>query len=165
MFRYYYHIPQNTRNSYDVDDMIADVVLHVAKQASKYRPGRAKESTWVWRVAEWKCLEILSHFSCKKYAGTLFELDLATESERAKQINARFSQQLSTASSERQSEAINALERMIESSSDCVLDLIEKLLEGRVVKPPKEVVQEFRETARSCSATVEDFRLVLQYVL
>ena len=156
VFYYYRFLPQNTRNGYDSEDMIADVVTHIVRRSSKYRAEIARESTWVRRVTDRYCIELLQHHSRKMFTA-ITNVELSDEL------------QIPTPSFERQSSAFNAVERVIEFGSDGVLDVIEFLLSGRMKNAgkPKELppatLQEFRTVARRCSASIEDFQLVLQY--
>jgi len=152
---YYRSIPQNVRNGYDLEDMIQEVTLHVVRKTDKYSPAKAKESTWVWAVANRKCLELIANFNAQKYtAGESIELS-------AEVIN-----RYPTASFERQRSAMDAVERVIEIGSDRLQDFIEGLLSGKfrhLVEIPDGISIELAETARRCAASTDDFLLVLQY--
>ena len=177
---WYRYLPQSVRNFYDAEDMIAEVVLHVVSNASKYLP-KCKESTWVWWVAERRCLSILSHYNRKKINVFTVELDDKTLP--------------STASIERRRMALDAVERVLEYSSDRVLNLIEQLLDGsetvrKRFSAPNDsgqwvffgqekvwisnkgdiqagspalmaLIQDLRESFQRCSASLDDFRMVM----
>ena len=158
VFYWYRFLPQNIRSGYDPEDMISDVVTHVVRRCEKYNSKLARESTWVWRVVDRYCLELVQHFNRKMF----------TDCENVSMEEPACSK-MATPSFERQFSAFNAVERVIEFGSDSVLDIIETLLSGRMKSngktkdPPLEALQEFRTVARRCSASIEDFQLVLQY--
>ena len=173
------YLPPCVKGYYDPEDMIQEAVLHVVRQKAKYRP-TCKESTWVWWVAENKCLSILSHYNSQKLNACVVEL----ESKHSPSIG----------SIERRRSSVEAIERVIERSSDQVLDLLEKILDGSLrscrfsssngdgqwvlfsmgrlwIGKHGEIragdsetvglVEELRETFRSCSASLDDLRTVM----
>lgn len=176
-------LPPNVQSGYDVEDMIADVALHIHKQRKKYDRTRVKESTWVWWVAERECLTILAHYQRKKLSAETVELSNAKH--------------LSIPSFERRKIAFDAVERVIEFGSDRVVEFVDRLLNGFALREKRfyktdgngtwivfgqegvliglrgelkagspdllSMIQDLRNTFARCHASLDDFRIVMTY--
>ena len=144
------------------EDMVSEVALHVCAQADKYTACKAKESTWVYYVADNYCREIRQryHRAMRNAEVVALEAELSIEVQR----------QLSCESFLRKRQAFDGVERLIEASSDAVRDLIEVLLSGRARYrkdlPPKarNAIGELRLRARQQHVTFDDFLLVYRSV-
>ena len=180
----YYHkfLPPNVRDGYDVEDFISDVVCHVVKQQRKFDPGKAKESTWIWHVADRSCRSKLSYYNSQRLKAEVVEIE-----EVALPPAPGF---------ERRKIAFNAVERVIEAGSDGVLWLVDAILSGEAVGEARArrgrvgtwlhlrgegvligidgkvlagspeavgLVEELRESFKRHGASLEDLRLVLNY--
>jgi len=166
--KYWKHLPISARAYYDLDDMIAEVVLHVVSRASKYNAAKAKEVTWVYWVADNYCKLLLTRYGARK----LTDCTTTTLSDPETGQLRRTLQ--STDNTTRIREAVDAIERVIDCGSDAVCDLMEILLEGRFLRrwssktleqyitDDHEVVDELRQVMDRCHATVDDLRLVMQ---
>jgi len=131
--------------------MISEVVLHVYRNRGCYNPQRAKESTWVWHVADNKCKVILSHYRKMKY-------EACSTIEITNEMSVYLTSPKTTL--ERR-EAIDTIERVIELGSEAARDLLEKIFTGRAPRyPDPDAVDDLKKTARRCSAKLRDFELV-----
>lgn len=152
--RHWASLPPRVRASYDMEDMLGDAVAHVLTVQHKHDPKRAKESTFVFHVADNKCKSILAKYSSKKVTppGELLDLEDLSAIEDP-DAEARLQ------------EAKNAVERVIERGSDRVCDVVEFLVYGRGgERVNAEGAAELKSTARSCGALFEDFYLVHKYL-
>jgi hypothetical protein len=139
-----------------VEDFIGEVVVHVVKNSPRYNPGIAKDSTWVWHVAENKCKAILSHYQKMKYVNCE---TVALSSEMESYIASP------KANLERR-EAMNVVERVIEYASDAALELLESILTGRAPKnPDPTAVEDLKEAAQRCSARLRDFEIAYRFAV
>jgi DNA-directed RNA polymerase specialized sigma24 family protein len=139
--------------SYDIEDMIGDVVLRIWRQRLKYNPKRARESTWVTMTARGECLNILYKSQRLKYQACT-TVELTADLERTVPGN----------STQRTAIAKDAVERVIEFSSDAVLNFLQQLFSGTVTQVPTYVVEELKSTCKRCGASLEDFQLVYRLV-
>lgn len=163
----YWHrnLPSHVKNSYDVEDMISDVVIHVIKRAHRHNITRGKESTFVWHTADNYCMSILTHYKTKQYTacGTV---ELTPELMRSKAISHLASDE------DRFCHALNAVERVIEFASDQLLNLIEQIFTGTIdlqnfrssSTHTNDLFEELKKIAKSQSATIDDFLYVYRYV-
>ncbi len=156
-------LPAAARSWYDVEDMIGDVVLHVVRVSRKHDPAKARESTWVWHVADNRCRTIVHHYRTKQYAACeTVELTPFLEGRvRAESTLCR-------------RESIDVVERVLEAGSDAVCDLLEMLFSGKVepcaaldayLRKDASVVEELRSLVRDCGATLDDFSAALRYAV
>ena len=165
---YWRRLPAGARNYYDIDDMIADVVLHIWKRASSYNPKRAQESTWVWRVADNRCKEICAHYLSQKYTAC-GESDLLIdllETRETSQEHCIPHRGILPANRDagRLREACEAVERMIEFGSDAVQDLLEQILCGHLrSRPSPDTVVELKACAKKHSVRLRDLEMVYRY--
>jgi len=141
-------LPPSVRAVYDPEDMISEVTLHVFTVASKYKPGLAKATTWVWWVADNRCKTILAHYKTKKVGADILvpmpEKFMVVGPERERHLV----------------ESRNAVERTIQHVSESARNLLGDLLgDGLQDKPNKKVVNELRKAARKQHATLDDFML------
>jgi len=146
------HLPERARYFYDVEDMISDAVVHVLRKSAQYDPQRARESTWIQRVTDNFCRDRLQHYTTRQYTHcATVDMTPAVENHiQTKDFNALRN-------------AREAVERVIEYSSDPVLDFLELLFEGIVVRKPSRIIQEELKTvARKRGATCDDFITVLR---
>ena len=136
--------------------MIGEVVLHVHKVAIKFDPDKAKESTWVYRVADNRCKGIVSHHRLQRY-------ELAETVELTPELEVR----LRTASTLERREAVAAVEGVLSRSGRACQALVAAVLEGR--KPGKSLVVEaageLRVRAWHAGATCWDFEQVLRFAV
>jgi len=157
VYRWHWHLPVTAKAFYDPADMINDVAQHITIQSHKFNRNLAKESTWVYWTAEHCCQDILARHQREKRRAELIELADAPTNKLAQESFLR----------ERQ--AFNAVERVIEHSSDAVQDLIEILLSGKVRRrrdlPPqaRAAIEELQKRAKQQRATAEDFLTVYRY--
>ncbi len=135
---------------YDIEDMVSDVVLHVVQKSDKYDQSKARESTWVWHVAENKCKSILGHHSSKQYTA-MKTVDLTVDVRDTNQ------------SDYRRDQAKNAVERLIEFGSDEVRDFLDRLFNSKPITSIP--VYEIRCLARRYSISFWDLKIVLDSVL
>ena len=153
---WYRYIPPNVRAFYEPADMVNDVALHVHSMMMRYQPEKAREITWVYRVAHNSCRDIVQRYQRQMRNAVTVEIDEPTST-------------LSQASFLSKRESINAVERVIAISSDAAQDLIECLLSGdyhRKADLPRytrNAIEELREKARIQNATVDDFLTVFRH--
>lgn len=180
---YWYRIlPPYVKNSYDVEDMISDVVLHVISRAHHHNSDRGKESTFVWHTADNKCKSIIMHWRTKQYSacGTV-ELTpdiirklVGWEADQDRKIDYDRINPILDESSEHDlfCNSLNVVERVIERASDQLLNLIESIFTGtvdpQIIRASKthtnDIFEELKTVAKSQSATLEDFLRVYRYV-
>jgi hypothetical protein len=145
--------------------MVSEVALHVIRVSRKFDPAVAKESTFVYHVADNKCKVILHRYQTQSRAAC----DTVT-------LTDLLSRHLSADDNLRVREAADAVERVIEESPDAVRELLEMILRGCIRKSQeadvlayldrdKDLINEMIEAVRRCSATLDDFRLVLKYAV
>lgn len=162
---WYKSLPNHVKISYDVEDMIGDVVLHVIKRAHFHDVARGKESTFVWHTADNCCMSILQHHSTKQYS-VCQTLELTNDVMRTVHgfPNPDTDQDFCI--------SLNAVERVIEKASDALLNLIDQIFAG-TVDPQRfrtsnthvdDTLEEFKKVAASQSATLDDFIRVYKYV-
>lgn len=154
---WYKFLSQSVRNYYDIDDMISDVSEFVIRHAHNYDCDKAKQSTFIWHTTDNKCKTILSHFNCQKIASyQTVELSPAI-SRSYRDFNYE---------SERFRYAVDAVEHVIEFSSDALLDVIEAFFDDSISERcfSKQLLQEFKKLADKHSASLEDFILVRKYI-
>ena len=162
-------LPPSVRSHYDVEDMVADVAMHVLAQSPKHDASRGRESTFVWWTADNKCKCILKHWQKQMRAGAPVEVE---EDGVVYRRGSCFTVGLTdvvarTLPCDDQSpdfvRALDAVERVIEYASDAACDVLESLLSGtlgqRGVAP--ETVDELRTVAARHGATMNDFLRVL----
>lgn len=149
---WHHYLSPSTRNFYDVDDMIAEVVMHVVSRSHRHNSSRGRESTMVWHVADNKCKTIIGRYLYPKRAGESVELTpavmLRLVSHDPPYLLAR-----------------EAVERVIQTGSDGVREIVDHIFRGKFVDFPQERFEEVRRTADRCAATKEDFRLVLSHFM
>jgi DNA-directed RNA polymerase specialized sigma24 family protein len=168
VFVYWKLLPESVRSYYDADDMIGDVVLQVWRVSPRYDPKRAKESTWIWHVANNQCRSILARYRLQKYA-TIQAADLMTAvTEKASSAHASHSAingNPATVEGVRLREAYDAVERVIQSGSAALRDFLQQVFHQKLRrKPPHEILNELREVSRRCRASLSDFEIVYRYV-
>lgn len=163
-------LPQSARNHYDIDDMISDVVMHVLAQSPKHDASRGRESTFVWWTADNKCKCILKFWQKQMRAGAPVEMEDeygavykrgSCETVGLTDVVART---LSCADEGPEYiRALDAVERVIEYSSDAALDVVEAILAGTLGRRnvPDGLVAEVRATAARHGASMDDFLRVL----
>lgn len=163
-------LPQSVRSHYDIEDMVADVVMHVIAQSSKHDATRGKESTFVWWTADNKCKCILKFWQKQMRAGAPVEVEengivYKRGSCATVELTDVVARKLACAGDGTEFvRALNAVERVIAHSSDSVLDVIEILLSGTLGRRelPIELIDEVRSATAKHGATMNDFLLVLQ---
>ena len=149
--RFWRLLPAETRAFYDVEDMISDVVIHVLRRSQQYDASIAKESTWVWHIAENRCKSIVGHYQTKQYTACK-TVELTTEVKDSIHYSTR-----------RESEAKSAVERMIQYGSDEVRDFLDRLFNSkRITIIP---VYELQTLAKQYSVTLTDLMIVLRRVV
>jgi len=163
---WYRSLPGAARNSYDFEDMVSEVTLHVCTKAHKYSAEKAKESTWVFYVADNCCREILSRYNTRsRHAVEEREFADLTAKDIRKHLSVE-----SFESFLRERMAFNVVERVIEQSSDQLRELLAILLQGDVHRKkdlPRNIsglVEELRMRARQQHASFDDFLLVYRSV-
>ncbi len=149
--KYYRYLPNDVKSYYDLDDMIADVVLHVFKKSSQYNSSKSKESTWVWHVVDNKCKSILGHFQTKQYTA-MQTVELPADISEKLQVGTR-----------RESEAKNAVERMIQYGSDEVRDFLDRIFNAKPIKLVP--AYELQQLAKQYSVSLTDLMIVLHSVV
>ncbi len=149
--RYWKILPAETRSYYDIEDMIGDVVLHVIKRAHHYDADKAKESTWVWHVAENRCRSIVGHYQTKQYTACQ-TVELTTEVDDVTHYSTR-----------RENEAKNAVERMIEFGSAEVRDFLDRIFNSRHITVIP--AYELQTLAKQHSVSLTDLMIVLKRVV
>ncbi len=158
------------RSYYDADDMISDVVMHVLAQSPKHDATRGKESTFVWWTADNKCKCILKFYQKQIRAGAPVQVEdeYGNVFTRGSCVTVELSPTMTrTLTCEDEGpefvRALNAIERVIEFSSDAVCDLLEKLLTGTLTRREisTDLIGELRTTATQHGATLDDFMRVL----
>lgn len=161
---WYKRLPPEVKVYYDLEDMVNDVVLHVFRMRHKYDDSRGKDSTWVWHTADNKCKSILSHHRTRQYSAC----DTVKIEDNVPNTDTSLSTRLTAPDTMEQREALNAVEKVIEASSDAARDLLEQIFscapeEGLSLKisldciQTSEVAHELRWLAARCSATLQDF--------
>jgi hypothetical protein len=178
---WYRALPLHVKNAYDVEDMIGDVVLHVVKRSHHHNITRGKESTFVWHTADNKCKSIIQHWRTKQYSACetveltpdLFRKVTGYESNQDQEVEySEYVAPIPNPDSEQFCHSLNAVERVIERSSDQLLNLIDSIFAGTVdpqsIKPSKthtnDIFEELKAVAGSQSATLDDFLRVYKYV-
>lgn len=172
-------LPPSTQRYYDVEDMVGDVILHVIRVRNRYDPDTAMESTFVHHIADNKCLSILSHYRTRKLSACeTISIDdpLPNTSNNRASTHSLLTRITAPAGaiSPHYQEALEAVERTIQSASDAVCDLLEIILEGRVLRTTPNalkiclerehtIVADLKRTMQHCGATVADLELVLRY--
>ncbi len=163
------YLPQSTRNHYDVEDMVSDVVMHVIAQSPRHDATRGKESTFVWWTADNKCKCILKFWQKHMRAGTPVEVeDNGVMYTRGSCTTVSLTDIVARTlpcvdEGPEVSHAMIAVECVIEVSSDAVLDVLELLLSGTLGKRrvPEEVISEIRDTSNKFGVTMDDFMRVI----
>ncbi len=163
------YLPQSARSHYDVEDMVADVVMHVLAQSPKHDAARGRESTFVWWTADNKCKCILKFWQKQMRAGAPVEVEedgvVYTRGSCATvELTDVVARTLPCVdASPDYIQALNAVERVIEHASDAALDVIEALLSGTVGRRevPRGVLHELRVLASRHGACMDDFARVL----
>jgi hypothetical protein len=151
--RWYWRLPINVRAVYDLDDMVADAVLHVREKQALYLPEKSMESTWVYHVANRWCQDKVTY--CLRSFRNVETVPL-DDKETAK---------LSQDSLIRQRVSLDAVERVIEFASDGCRDLIAILLSGgarrasELPEPAREAIPELLKRSRDQHANLDDFLL------
>ncbi len=164
--KWWKYLPPRTRAWYGVEDMIGDVVLHVVKMSHRFDPGKAKEVTWVFHVADNRCRTIL----------TFYGKAMRCDKDNTAELTPLLAKRMAAADTVDRRESINAVYRMIERSAEAVCDLLEMVLEDGVDKTREsvyerylerdpEVVEELRQVVWECDVTLEDFESVLKYAV
>lgn len=157
VYNWYRYIPMNVRAFYEPEDMVADVALHVHSIMLRYQPDKAREVTWVYRVAHNACRDIVQRYQRRMRNAVTVDIETAVN--------------LSQESFLRRREAIGAVEQVIAFSSEAAQELIACILSGeyhRKIDLPKrtrKAIEELRETARSQNATADDFLLVYRHAI
>lgn len=162
-------LPQSTRNHYDIEDMVSDVVMHVLAHSPKHTVARGRESTFVWWVADNKCKSILKLWQKQMRAGAPVRVE---EDGVVYMRGSCMTVELSDVMARKLIciddgpefvRALNAVELVIEYSSDAVLELLECLLSGTLNKRdvPVELIHELRATTTKHGATLDDFMHVM----
>ena len=64
--RYWLSIPNASKNYYDVDDFIADAVLHLIKRLDRFDASKAQKASFIWTVTENFCLDSVRNFRTTK---------------------------------------------------------------------------------------------------
>lgn len=147
--QYWPCLPTNAKVAFDLEDMIEDIVLQLLKALPKYSPERGKQSTFVWSVARGHCIYLMSHFNCKSRNTIITSIDV----EEARNLSTQ--EQPGYASRE-------AVERVIEHSSDDLRRVLELLFNGNLGGIDGPLVEEFRSVAKKHNACYNDFLFVLQ---
>ncbi len=163
-------LPPSVRSHYDVDDMISDVVMHVLAQSPKHNAVRGKESTFVWWTADNKCKCILKFYQKQIRAGAPVQVEdeYGNVFMRGSCMTVELSDVMSRTlpcvdQGPEFVRALNAVERVIEYSSDAVCDLLEKLLTGTLTRREidTDLISELRIVVTQHGATMDDFLRVL----
>lgn len=148
---YWRALPRDVQVHYGIEDMIEDVVLRVVRTAHTYKKGKALPSTWVYRVADNKCQDIMIYWQMHKRrdCATIqfcpeMEVKLIHPEDRIKLIESK-----------------NAIESVLEAVSDPLKHWLDGVLKGEPRKRPnKREVEELRSVIKRNSASWQDFRLV-----
>jgi len=146
--------------------MVADVLMHIVKMSDRFDSKIARESTWVQHVTDNFCVGVLAKHTAKVrcdsetiYLSDLVERHLASGDEVI-----------------RVGEALAAIQRVIEHTSDPVREIIAAVLEPEFlqkssaailayVERDREFLNEFVAEMVNASVTYEDFVLVLRYAV
>lgn len=180
---YWYRIlPNSAKLSYDVEDMISDVVLHVIKRAHLHNIARGKESTFVWHTADNRCKSIISHYKTKQFSACatveltpeLYRQIVGCEANQDKEICEPTIEPIPNPDSEQDQFylSLNAVERVIELASDQLLNLIEQIFTGtvdpQILRNSKthtnDTFEELKTISKEQSVTLYDFLRVYHYV-
>jgi len=142
-------LPPSVRDGYDPEDMIGDVVLHVVTVSSQYDPRRSSQVTWVWWIANNKCLAIVTKYRAKKRGADLMvplpeDFDLRDATDALHGLESR-----------------NVVEQTIRSASESARDLLGSILSRSNRKIVRERdVRDLRSAAQQNGAGLDDFLLV-----
>ena len=129
-------------------------MLRVVRFAHKFNPARAKDSTFVWHLADNCCRGLLSHYQTQQYSAC-----------ETLSIEPEMEERLSIPSQLELSSSFNVVEKVIEMGSDAVCDLLDQIFsKGVQERPSRAAVEELRSLAQRCGATLEDFRRVYAWV-
>lgn len=146
-------LPPEIRSHYDVEDMISEVTVTVVKRSHNYNASKGRESTLVWHITDNKCRSILGYYNYKKRSAckTVALIPKIADSLQGREMT-------------QYCHSIDAVERVIRYSSDRVLEVIDKLLNGCLDRSPvsPELIREFRQAADKCAATLDDFVTVMK---
>jgi hypothetical protein len=167
---WYPFLSPEVHTQYDIEDMISDVVCTVVKRASRYNPAKGRESTLVWHITENKCRTILGYYNYKKRSACK-TIALETLAQMMGGEDSSVGDGWLPASCTiPEQEAVNfrhsreAVERVIQYSSDAVVDIVAKILTGNIgrtsISPAK--IREVRKAADRCAATLDDFVTVMR---
>ena len=149
---YWRMLPPSVRAGYDPEDMISDTVLHVWTRltTAKYQTSRGASSTFVWHVSNNYCQVLLGKYSCKKRgAGVTVPMPetplTVSGPNRMKILESR-----------------DAVERVLQYSSESALELLDRLFtqSSRRPRATPEAIKDLRACAREQHATLADFETV-----
>lgn len=76
-WKYWRSLPQHIQAHVDVEDMIQDAALCLARQKRRYRRNKAAYSTWAYTLANRYFINHTKHYSAKKRSAIVVELDTA----------------------------------------------------------------------------------------
>lgn len=170
VIHHYPRLPRHIQVSYDIEDMVQEVVLHVVSVTGKtvqelqedgttianvyvgssFDPNRAKSTTWTWHVADNRCKAILVRYKQKRHTADVIAITPLVE------------RRLYSAQSEVElRSARSAVERVIEVASAGAAELLSQIFEGNApVLPNPGAILDLRAAAERCGATLADFQLV-----
>jgi hypothetical protein len=162
--RYWWvRMPPRVRVWYELDDMIGDVVLHVFSVSHKYDPSVAKDSTFVYHVADNYCLKLLGWHQRQQrgWIQTVMESGeigySSVETSMPEGVQERCHDTVNPSKWEI-SETRHAIESVIANASTAALDLIDQYLTGTLPRRlPSTAVEQLREAVQG-KASAADFR-------
>ena len=157
---YWQRLPVSVKNFYEADDMIDDVVLHIYRKANHYDADKGRASTFVYRVATRRCLDILAYYWAPKRGAAV---TVPIEEHWAAADKAMVDNYAEESRND-VTDSKDAMERVIQFSPDFVRRALAELLspEGQKRLPAQETIEAIRKIVQQHSATRKDFDTVLR---
>jgi DNA-directed RNA polymerase specialized sigma24 family protein len=160
--RYWKQLPPHVKCSYDLEDMLSDMVLYVIKRSEKYSSGRGAPSTFTWTVAENYCRTLLKRETWQKRATEgMSYIDAPLLDGLSPRLLSEESYQCKLNASRK------AVEMMIRFASDELREALSDLLTAKRSRygqymQQEMLAQEVRKLAKRHNISADDFRTVMQ---
>ena len=154
-------LPPRVQCTYEVEDMIADVMVGVCRKYHTFDPKKSSVHTWVYRVATCVCMDIMDYHT--NHIRNAPVASLGSEDYDQSSDPALTDHRLQEA------DIVNAksvFERILQFSSASVSDLLDSVFFKRVTRTPTDAeLDELRALVAQHNAVPEDFRIVSRYLI
>lgn len=161
--KYWWKLPPHVRVSYDVEDMISELTVHLLKREVYFQRSRGATSTFAWTVVENFCWVIIKRETWqKRFTNGTVSLDIPRDEQSVEVLDAL----ASLDQQQKLRESKKAVEQMIRFASDELREALSDLLTAHHYRLHRycrreELQHEVQKIAKTHNVSIDDFRTVL----